>query len=81
MGIVDVRNALSNSAGDQFTFQNVKLGYGSGGRQQILSFKVICKNPDIDVDKFQEIVFSGQINPIEKAIEIGMAFKRQLNNA
>ena len=78
MGIVDVRNALSNTAGDQFTFQDVKLGYAQGGRQQVLTFKIRCKNPDFNIDPIQEITFPGQVNPIDKAIEIAYGYKQQL---
>lgn len=80
MGIVDIKNALNNAAGDQFNFRNVKLEYRQGGRQQVLSFKVNCKdkNFNIDANQTQEIEFPGQVNPIDKAIEIAVSYRQQL---
>jgi hypothetical protein len=80
MGIVDIKNVLNDTAGNQFTFQDIKLGYANGGLQQILTFKVRCKDPNFNIDpkEVQEIIFHGQVNPIDKAIEIAVGYRRQL---
>jgi hypothetical protein len=78
MGVVDIRNALNEAAGDQFRFREVKLRYSQGGSKQVLSFKISYRDNSVGVNETQEIEFSGQDNPIDKAIEIAVSYKDRL---
>ena len=72
MGIADICKALEKGAAGKVSFQNVKLSYKDGGKQQCLKFnyKINQKNGDFVPSEHD---FPGSTDPGAFALQIGQA--------
>lgn len=77
MGIVDIKAALKKAAGENFSFQNVMLGYKEKGKKEYI--RCFLTHKPTGTSRTEEYTFVGGRNPTEAAAEFGRELAVRFN--
>lgn len=79
MSIVSISSKLREAAGPDYTITQVRLGYGEGGKKQVLTYLLSCNKPGHKCSEVKKVhVIPGEDDPVKYAVEIGAQLARDL---